>query len=489
MSQAHVFEEHAAVLAHWWALKAQGPLDVVYLDAHLDLQFVNPQRLARLRACTSASEVAELAKPHPLCLDAQGAYGIEDFLYPAAQLGLIGRLIWVAPPHVDLSDLGRALARLEQMEGVSPDELSSFVRRPDGWIEGRLLGLPVLMGRLEHLPDLSLPHPWVLDIDVDYLVAIPGDAVWLDPAELMHVLRALPGQPLSVSISRSVSSGFTPLRHRFVGDLLAALWRGDEAQASHLGRLLRLDRALQPGQADTTIAGCRAELADHPDCAATLYLLSLALAQTPGARDEADACLAAAQARCEAYRPDVLRELCQIRARRLSCDLGQLLAWARRVQTLSGPLDRQALAWAALGLLHAAFRQLEPAQACARQFHALIGHGHAELAVEIARLCLALGQADQAQPWLMQALDQDETRVTALVYLAQIWSQQGQGAQAIAALRQAQALSPAWIELSRLLGQALAAAGDPQAAQAQLAHHQALHGQRTHWAAAQARVR
>ncbi|HET6786905.1 MAG TPA: hypothetical protein VFH49_03010, partial [Aquabacterium sp.] len=295
MSEVQVFEEHAAVLAHWWALKAQGPLDVLYLDAHLDLQFVNPQRLARLRACASASEVAEQAKPHPLCLDAQGAYGIEDFLYPAAQLGLIGRLIWVAPPHVDLSDLGRALARLEQMEGVSPEDLCAFVRRPDGWIEGRLLGLTLLIGRLEHLPGLPRVHPWVLDIDVDYFVAIPGDAVWTDPAEVMRMLRAMPVEPLSVSISRSVSSGFTPLRHRFLGDLLAAWWQGDEAQTLHLSRLLALDRALQSGQADATVAGCRAELTAHPDCAATQYLLSLALAKTPGATAEAAEWQAAAQ--------------------------------------------------------------------------------------------------------------------------------------------------------------------------------------------------
>lgn len=489
MSEVQVFEEHAAVLAHWWALKAQGPLDVLYLDAHLDLQFVSLQRLARLRACTSALAVADLAKPHPLCLDAEGAYGIEDFLYPAVQLGLIGRLIWVAPPHVDLSDLGRALARLEQMEGVSPEDLCSFVRRPDGWIEGQLLGLSLLIGRLEHVPSLSLAHPWVLDIDVDYFVAIPGDAVWADPAEVMGVLRALPVEPLSVTVSRSVSSGFTPLRHRFVGDLLAALWLGDEVQASHLGRLLALDRALQSGQTDATVTGCRAEQTAHPDCAATLYLLSLALAQTPGAAAEAAEWLAAAQVRCEAYRPDVLREICQIRARRLPCDLGQVLALTRRVQTLSGPPDRQALAWAALGLLHAAFRQTERAVACARQFQALTGQAHAELSVDIARLCLASGQADQALPWLAQALDQDETRVTALVYLAQACERQGQGPEAIAALRQAQALSPAWIELSRLLSVALATAGDHQAAQAQQAHHQALCGQRARWTAVQARVR
>ena len=48
MARATLFEEHASVLPHW---VAQGLRDatIVCLDAHLDLQFIAPERIARLR--------------------------------------------------------------------------------------------------------------------------------------------------------------------------------------------------------------------------------------------------------------------------------------------------------------------------------------------------------------------------------------------------------------------------------------------------------
>ena len=86
---ASVFEEHSAVLAHWWHAGARART-VVYLDAHLDLQHISADRMRRLVECTSAERVAALAKPHHLCPDRGYSYGLENFLYPAVRLGLIG---------------------------------------------------------------------------------------------------------------------------------------------------------------------------------------------------------------------------------------------------------------------------------------------------------------------------------------------------------------------------------------------------------------
>ena len=45
MSGATIFEEHSEVLAHWFGSGVRGAT-LIYLDAHLDLQFVDPARIA-----------------------------------------------------------------------------------------------------------------------------------------------------------------------------------------------------------------------------------------------------------------------------------------------------------------------------------------------------------------------------------------------------------------------------------------------------------
>src|SRR6478752_3527043 len=166
MAQATLFEEHASVLPHWAGRALRGAT-LVCLDAHLDLQFIDPARIARLRACRNPEEIALLEATHPLASRRDACYGIEDFLYPAAQLGLVRRLVWVAPPHV-LAQMDAALQALRQMEGVTPEDLASFRRVPGGWIEGRLLGLEMAAGTLEQLAGLEIEGPISIDIDTDY---------------------------------------------------------------------------------------------------------------------------------------------------------------------------------------------------------------------------------------------------------------------------------------------------------------------------------
>jgi hypothetical protein len=172
-ARAFVFEEHAGVLPHW-AGRGLRDATLVCFDAHLDLQFIGAPRIARLQACGGPQELRLLASAHPLSPRRDACYGIEDFLYAAARLGLVRRLVWVAPPHV-LAAAGAAWRALQQMEGVTPQELASLRRVPGGWIEGRLLGVPIAILRWEQLRAFPLEGPLALDIDADYFVQVPGD--------------------------------------------------------------------------------------------------------------------------------------------------------------------------------------------------------------------------------------------------------------------------------------------------------------------------
>jgi len=143
MTRAVIFEEHSSALSRWFGT-GLSHATVVTPDAHLDLQFVDESRISRLRACGSAREMSSLESPHPLSPDCSGSFGIKDFLYPASRLGLVRRVVWVAPPHVLQAGVSAALGSLQQMETVTLEELESFHRVAGGWIEGRLLGLGAL---------------------------------------------------------------------------------------------------------------------------------------------------------------------------------------------------------------------------------------------------------------------------------------------------------------------------------------------------------
>ena len=156
------------MLALWWERHAHDRT-VICLDAHLDLQHIGAERIARLKESRSVEQVRALEKPHCLLPDKGFSYSVEDFLYPASRLGLINRLIWVAPPTVRIAYAAHAIEQLQQMDGVLPDDLYSFKKTDGGWIEGRLLGLDMVVCDYRHLDFIELPRDSLVDIDIDYI--------------------------------------------------------------------------------------------------------------------------------------------------------------------------------------------------------------------------------------------------------------------------------------------------------------------------------
>jgi hypothetical protein len=227
MPRATIFEEHASVLAHWWAGGVRNAT-LVTLDAHLDLQYVDAARIERMRQARTATGLQALESRHPLDPDRSACYGIEDFLLPAARLGLVARVVWVAPPHVLRAGWAMALAGLQQMEGVTPAHLESFERTAGGWLQGELLGVPLAIGSLEQLAGMALVGPVLVDVDADYFVEVPGDTLWTQPEPIARALQAWVGPEADLTIARSVGTGFLPLSLHWIADNLAACWEGRE---------------------------------------------------------------------------------------------------------------------------------------------------------------------------------------------------------------------------------------------------------------------
>lgn len=453
--KAHIFEGHSSVLALWWEMRAQGRT-VVSLDAHLDLQHISAERLARLEECRNVEQVRALEKPHFLWPDGRFSYSLEDFLYPASRLGLIERLIWVAPPHARTAPVKHAIGQLQQMDGVRPEDLYGFKQTDGGWIEGRILGLDMVICDYRQLEHIALPRDSLIDIDIDYFIAVPDDKTWVNPREVFEVLHGLPLAPEFVTLSRSVDSGFTPLRFRFIADYLAALWEDRDDEQMHYARLFEYEARLPAGGRQAAASDLRRELERYQGCAATWYLLGLAEADAA----EAARCRGRAGELSGAYQPNVLRSVCELRNRRLPLDMSIVLGLERGIISESRlDMTERGLAWAALGLIYCCVGELPRAVECYRRASAVVGE-HPELAMEIGKLLAASGRLDVAEGYLRVALQDDKSRTGAHFFISQVQSAKGRLDSARRHLVCASEAAPAWDELLDRLAQVHARLGD-----------------------------
>jgi hypothetical protein len=453
------FEEHSSVLAAWWDLPRRRRT-LVYFDAHLDLQQISPARLRRIVECTTAQQVAALRKPHHIYPDEGFSFSIEDFLYPAHRLGMIERIIWVAPPHVLNADPAATFERLQQMDGVEFDELLSFERRPDGTAQGRLLGVDLIICDFRELARMSLPVESLIDIDIDFFIALPDEAPWVSPRDVFGAIEALRLSPELVTISRSVGSGFTPLCYRFFADYLAALFEGDVAECGHFDRLGDIATRLCAGTRDSAASACRSELERHPSCPATWHLLSLA----SGNPREARVCQDHAADLCFAYEGSVLREACEFPARGLKLNLETVRLLENRFVTGQQSPAEDALTWAALGLLQCHLGRVEAARRCYRQTTQHFPN-HPELAGVLGNALIRAQQPREAIPFLEAATTNDKTAAGAHMLLGSVHGGAGDLATAEVHLQAASALAPSWTHLLELRDRLFAAAGQKRQAE------------------------
>jgi tetratricopeptide (TPR) repeat protein len=467
MRQVQIFEEHASVLAHWFSLGAS-EATVIYLDAHLDLQFVGDARMQRLRQCQSAGDIARLESPHPQSPNRAHCFGIEDFLLPAAQLGLIRRVIWVAPPHVLRGGLGTALAGLQQMEGVTIEDLESFRRVPEGWLCGRLLGVELTVCQLPDLSRMPLKGQLLFDIDADYFVSLPQDAVWIHPRQVVDTLTALPGIGNELTISRSVGTGFMPLQYRFIADHVAAIWQGDQVAQDHWDSLLDLMREGSGHRSHSSELFARLlQLRQkEPTCAATCFFLALA----SGSEALRASYLAQAANLDAAYGDNLVQRLGEYQARCKQVSLSTVITLQREVDVLSDTPEKQATAWILLGQLYAGLNEVNEATYCDSRSMASSG-GHPDLALVIAHLYLRRGAFALAEPYLQRAGADDETRVGAWLQMAESAFARRDVARALEYAEMACRVAPAWAHLRKRFAAFASAGSDAEmASNARKAH-------------------
>jgi Tfp pilus assembly protein PilF len=440
-----IFEEHSSVLPQLWDQRSKGRT-LIYLDAHLDLQPINSQRLAKLQNCTTMKQLKAQEKPHHLLPDRDYGYSLEDWLFPAHRLEMFQQLIWVAPPHVQVGFTAEVFAHLEQMAGVTVAEIAGFRELPAGAVSGVLGGIPITICNYHQLGELELPENALIDIDTDYFIEIPGDRVWVNPREVFDALDELPLKPELVTLSRSAGSGFLPLRNRYIADYLAALWQRRAADADHYERLFKLDSKLFSGASDGVADALEQESQSHPGCAATWHLRS----QLDPGSEASLSHQQQAQQLDPAYRETLLTRACAYPNRHLPVDRAAYTEMEHLLATQALSEQQTASAQVALGLILCAAGQIN---AAIHKYSLCTAHfgSHPFLALEIGKALIATGNASDAGGFLTAALEDDNSRVSAQVYLAQMRRDSGQLEHALELASAVHTAAPAWGEATLLL--------------------------------------
>lgn len=466
-----IFEEHSTVLPAWIQRGFKNKT-LIYLDAHIDLQLVSQERIAALKNCLTGDELAKLEKPHHMLPDRGYSFSIEDFLYPAYCLGIISRLIWVNPPQKSEQTREQKtqeiLGKLQAMEGVTLEDLSSFQLKGN-ILEGKLLGLDLVVCDYQDLAQLQLPADSLIDIDTDYFIELPADVPWIDPQEVFASLQQLPLTSDVVTITRSVSSGYMPLRYRFFADYLAALWTGDRQISAHYSRLFHLDQQLRQGDAAVVVAGCLEELETFPHCAATYYLLSLAASNSELAQDYQHQA-----GNLDAnYRPNVLRSISELASRDLKFDKTRLEELETQLATSEINQEELAIAHFTLGLLYSKLGDFRPVFKH-HQMYKKISDRHPQLNFRLGNLLLQAGYPQRAASFLRSALKDDMTACGAHSLLGRISVKQGDLKQAAEHFLKVSELMPAFSQPANVLAKIYKQMGDEANAQAMYKKYQRI---------------
>jgi tetratricopeptide (TPR) repeat protein len=238
IENVHLFEDHDRAYDIW---KAAGARDrvLVHFDGHLDFDWVPEHSARELLAARSADELdsllATVAAWHFDTRPFRQRISIANFLYPAITEGIIRRFIWVMPDPFWATERSRCAIRRGLRHRIRRRARDAAPLRVlhDG-AHFSLLGCPVTVCTLSHLP--AMDEPVLLDIDIDYLLTseptgpppyFKTDPIepWLWPSTFFERLRCTHLTTDLVTVACSVNDGYTPLQYKYFGELLSMALR------------------------------------------------------------------------------------------------------------------------------------------------------------------------------------------------------------------------------------------------------------------------
>ncbi len=411
-----ITEEHSSQL-HVWHQLGWKNVTLIYFDAHLDFQHISDSRIEKLQQCHTTAEIAQLEKPHHMIPDKGYSYSIEDFLFAAHRLGILEHVIWVMPTSNDQpQNPMNSIRMLQNRDGFGLKDFTSF-DIVGNTVTATPLGLKLTICGYQDLQNIKLPQNTFIDIDIDYFIALPQDRPWIDPKVIFDYLKSLAIESDIVTFTRSVSSGYMPLRYRFIADYLAALWREDILEIEHFSRLYALDQQAQNNEVEAAKAGCFEELEHFPKCAATYYLLSLCETEPEKAVEYE---LLAGEF-CHSYCSNLLSSTNAILSRNLKYDKTTLNKLEEQLIKTQIDIKEKQLTHYTLGLLYSTLgdksQSLKHYQFC----QDIQPGDYPQLSLAIGALFCKSKDYDSAVSFLNLALNDESTKANAHTTLGKIY--------------------------------------------------------------------
>jgi tetratricopeptide (TPR) repeat protein len=277
----HLFENHSSSLLAW-RLAEQRDRVLVHVDGHSDLDWLPDETVARI-AAAGPDELAAMDL-HPYAMDGSTyrRFGIWNFIYPAARLGVVREYVWVVPDGtMDTPQKAGELVRelvLDKIQMITEDEANTL-RYEDRRIRGRVLGLEMTICELADLPAFDVPV--LLDIDLDFLTTRSGTTQevtaepWITPDELVGKLRERGLRADMATLSYSTMGGYLPPACRWVGPAMAgALRRTIDADGARWAGHAAAAAAARAGRGAEAAALLRKLVAAYPQDGAAWYALA-----------------------------------------------------------------------------------------------------------------------------------------------------------------------------------------------------------------------
>ncbi len=217
----YTFEEHGEVLAFWHEMGYQNETILVF-DRHLDFKKIELSQLQRIRQATSSKELSLLNRDIPFRDDSTFAYGLDNFLYAAAQIGLLKRLVWVIPEPTfyTVGQLGKILWEMLSLIPGHGEEVLQTFRYHRTSVSVIVSGLLIEITTLRRLSTLHFFQPCRVDMDLDFFYGEDGKLVHT-VSEVCEQLQQCCLTDQLQTMTYSIFSGFLPESYRWLGQEVA----------------------------------------------------------------------------------------------------------------------------------------------------------------------------------------------------------------------------------------------------------------------------
>lgn len=209
-----------------WREAGLSDLTCVHVDAHLDVMRdgFTEQSLKGIAQARNREEL-ETHRGNPRL--PWGGFHCGNYLYPALRDGTVTELIWVIPAHVVAGEsfVDGVRQEVQNWLDLTLDEYAGL-KGEGGAVVGSLEGVRFVVCTADTMPVIAPGRSVALDIDVDYFIRNTDDLVWQNPYQLKEQLGRL--DPVCLTVAYSVDGGYTPLRERFLGQVVLDAFSSDQ---------------------------------------------------------------------------------------------------------------------------------------------------------------------------------------------------------------------------------------------------------------------